>query len=65
MFYCNAEGPKEQPNIRATSLLPELRAGDWGAIFTSLCQEDILLIGNEKPSIDQECKEIRNPVRDI
>lgn len=49
---------KPSSNIRATTLLPELRPGDLGAIFTSLCPDDILLIENEKLTIEQECVEI-------
>lgn len=49
---------KPNSNVRATTLLPELRPGDLGAIFTSLCPDDILLIENEKLTIEQECVEI-------
>lgn len=49
---------KPSSNIRATTLLPELKPGDLGAIFTSLCPDDILLLENEKLTIEQECVEI-------
>lgn len=57
-FIALLKAQKNNPNIRATTMLPELRPGDLGAIFTSLNPEDILLIENEKLSIGQDCVEI-------
>ena len=57
-FIALLKAQKNNPNIRATTLLPELRPGDLGAIITSLSPDDILLIENEKLSIDQDCVEI-------
>lgn len=57
-FITLLKAQKNNPNIQFTSMLPELRPSDLGAIFTNLNPDDILLVENEKLSIDQDCVEI-------
>lgn len=57
-FITLLQSLKSNSNVRTTTLLPELRSSEIGAIFASLCSDDILLIENEKITIEQECVEI-------
>ena len=57
-FVTLFESLRSNANIKTTTLVPNLRASDLGALFTSLSPGETLLIETEKLSIGQECVEL-------